>query len=113
MGDRPEPGAVPMKDYVDLGRKGALLIGAVAAFGFAAVIMTLDKKNAKAVELALEGQEEATRVALDAAAEKGLHHNGLIERMREMSSTYITRGNLYSALIAAGVVSGIYFQFAR
>lgn len=92
---------VPIRSYVN-----ALAI--VMAIGFAAVIITLDRKNGEAVKLALEGQEEATRVALSAAAEKGLHHNGLIERMREMSSTYITRGNLYSALIAAGAVVGIY-----
>lgn len=107
-----DPDAVSIKEYVDLGRNGLLLIGTVAAIGFAAVIVTLDKKNAQAVELALEGQEEATKVALAASDAKGIAHNGLIERMREMSATSITRGNIYSALIAAGIVSGIYFQLA-
>ena len=97
------------KSYIHLGLVGLFAVGVTAAIGFAAVIVTLDKKNTQAVALALEGQEEATKVALDAAAEKGLHHNGLIERMREMSATYVTRGNVYSAIVAAAAVSGIYF----
>lgn len=35
-------------------------------------------------------REKATRVAFDAANEKGVHHNGLIDRMREMSKQYVT-----------------------
>lgn len=85
---------VPMRAYVNT-------IAVLMAISFATVIIILDRKNG-----------EATSVAFKAAEAKGVQHNGLIERMREMSAQYITRGNLYSALIAAGVVSGIYFGFA-
>lgn len=105
--------SVPMKAYVDARTRGLLWVGITAALGFAAVILTLDRKNGEAVKLALEGQEEATKVALAAAAEKGLHHNGLIDRMREMAGTYVTRGNVYSLIIGAAAVAGIYFGFSR
>jgi hypothetical protein len=86
---------VPIRAYVNI-------VALCMAIGFAVVIVILDHKNG-----------EATSVAFKAAEAKGIQHNGLIERMREMSQTYITRGNVYSALIAAGVVSGIYFGFAH
>lgn len=97
---------VPIRTYVNS-------LALVMALGFATVIFTLDRKNGEAVKLALEGQEKATKVAFEAAEAKGIQHNGLIERMREMSAQFVTRGNIYSALIAAGVVSGIYFEIAR
>jgi len=85
----------------------------VITVGFATVIFTLDRKNGEAVDRALVAQEKATKVAFEAAEAKGIQHNGLIERMREMAGTYITRANVFSALLAAGVVSGIYFGFAK
>jgi len=38
----------------------------------------------------VHGMEKATAVALTAANEKGVAHNGLIDRMREMSKQYVT-----------------------
>lgn len=100
-----------MKAYIDARTRALMWVGITAALGFAAVIFMLDMKNGKAVSAALVAQEKATQVAFDAAEAKGVQHNGLIERMREMAGTYITRGNLYSALVAAGVVVAIYSQF--
>lgn len=93
--------SVPLRSYVNS-------LALVIVLGFAAVIITLDRKNGQAIDRALVAQKEATQVAFAAAEAKGIQHNGLIERMREMSQTYITRGNLYSALIAAGVITSIY-----
>lgn len=66
---------VPLRDYVDLQVKGL-------------------RRELEAIDrlhhmLAAE-REKATRVAFDAANEKGVHHNGLIDRMREMSKQYVT-----------------------
>lgn len=92
---------ISIKDYIDARHNAVLLLGLTITIAVAVIILTLDVKSAK-----------ATRVAMAAAEAKGIQHNGLIERMREMSATYITRGNILSALIAAGIVSGIYFGFA-
>lgn len=100
-----------MKAYVDARSSALFWTGVCAVLGIVAVMLSLDMKNGKAVDRALVAQEKATHVAFEAAEAKGIQHNGLIERMREMSGTYITRANLYSALIAAGVVVTIYSQF--
>jgi hypothetical protein len=86
---------VPIRAYVNT-------LAICLALGFATIIVILDHKNG-----------EATSVAFKAAEAKGIQHNGLIERMREMSGTYITRGNLYSALLAAGVCATIYAAFLK
>lgn len=67
--------SVPLRDYIDLQTEGL-------------------RREIEAVDrlhhmLAAE-REKATRVAFDAANEKGVHHNGLIDRMREMSKQYVT-----------------------
>lgn len=101
------------KSCIDTRISALLWLGIAVSVGFAAVIFTLDHKNGKAVEAALAAQERATHVAFEAAEAKGVQHNGLIDRMREMSATFVTRGNVYSAILAAAAVSGIYFGFAR
>jgi hypothetical protein len=92
---------VPIRSYVNT-------VALVMAIGFAAIIFTLDRKNGEAVDRALVAQEKATKVAFEAAEAKGIQHNGLIDRMREMSGQFVTRGNIYSALIAVGAVVTIY-----
>jgi len=75
MGDR----GVSLKEHTDEARSAdraltaVALIGVVCAFG--AVVW---------------GMQKATKVALNAADEKGAHHNNLIDRMREMSKQYVT-----------------------
>jgi hypothetical protein len=92
---------VPIRSYVNT-------VALVMAIGFAAIIFTLDRKNGEAVDRALVAQEKATKVAFEAAEAKGIQHNGLIDRMREMSGQFVTRGNIFSALIAVGAVVTIY-----
>jgi hypothetical protein len=45
---------------------------------------------ASTITAVILGMEKATAVALTAADEKGVAHNGLIDRMREMSKQYVT-----------------------
>lgn len=50
---------------------------------------------------------EAVRIALDAAKEKSMAHNDLIQEMRRKETTYITKTTLYAALIATVSISGL------
>lgn len=66
---------IPIRDYIDL-----------KVEGLRRELEAIDRLHHM---LAAE-REKATRVAFDAANEKGVHHNGLIDRMREMSKQYVT-----------------------
>jgi hypothetical protein len=104
---------VSLKSYVDAGNRWMLLLGLSVVVGMGTVIAVIDVKNAKATTLALGGAEEAIKVAVKSVEEKGVHHNGLIDRMREMSAQYVTRGNVYAALVAAGICSAIWGVFGQ
>jgi len=87
-----------LKEHYDVIAASNRMIGLVAAIGLISIVMVMNAGNAKATALALEGQREATRVALEAANDKGAAHNGLIERMRELSSTYVTKTTVFLVL---------------
>jgi hypothetical protein len=104
---------IPLKDYVDTAAAGLFRLGVTVTVGLLVLFFVGDFKNSKAVGLALRGAEEATKVALDAAEAKGVQHNGLIDRMREMQATFVTKGNVMSFLVALGICTTIYFTFLR
>jgi hypothetical protein len=104
---------VPLRDYTDARIADLRLVGVVVALSILTVIFTMNAGNAKATKLALDGSEKATSVALAASDAKGVAHNGLIDRMREMSATFITRGNVVSFLTAIAACAAIYLAFVR
>lgn len=53
-----------------------------------------------------EADREAVRIALDAAKEKSLAHNDLIQEMRRKEGLYVTKGMLMTALGATIAVFG-------
>ena len=50
--------------------------------------------------------QEAVRAALDAAKEKSLAHNDLIKEMQRKEALYVTKAELYAALLAVVAVVG-------
>ncbi len=70
---------VPLKDHFDAVNAERRRTTIVAFLGLIAVGWAV-----------IQGMEKATAVALTAANEKGVHHNGLIDRMREMSQQFVT-----------------------
>jgi hypothetical protein len=62
------------------------------------------------IDMRFEEGGRATKVALDAANEKGLHHNGVLETLRVWQQRTITWPILLSCLIGAGAGVGIYSQ---
>lgn len=56
---------------------------------------------------------KATGVAFAAAEAKGIQHNGLIERMREMALKYITRETVIAFLTAIGIFTALYVAFLK
>lgn len=63
------------------------------------------------VNMRFEERGKATEVALDAATEKGIQHNGVLDTLRAWQQRTITWPVLLSALIGAGAVVGIYETF--
>ena len=104
---------VPIRDYTDAVVSGLRWWVVTAALGFAAIIITIDKKNDAAVKLALDGMREATKVALDAADAKGVQHNGLIEYLRQLMGKFITREALVAFVVALGVFTSVYVAFLK
>jgi hypothetical protein len=70
---------VPLREYQEAINRERTRTIAVAFIGLVAVGWAV-----------IQGMEKATHVALAAANEKGVAHNGLIDRMREMSKQYVT-----------------------
>jgi hypothetical protein len=70
---------VPLREHIETVSKLRDRIALVAFLGLIAVGWAV-----------VQGQEKATSVAFDAANEKGVAHNGLIDRMREMARQYVT-----------------------
>jgi putative NIF3 family GTP cyclohydrolase 1 type 2 len=104
---------IPLKDYVDAKETGLLRLVGVTAVGLLILFFVGDLKDSKAVRIALDGTGEATKVAKAEAKDALLKHNGLIDRMRELSATYVTKGSVMSFLVAVGICVTIYFAFLR
>lgn len=56
---------------------------------------------------------KANTVAFAASEAKGIQHNGLIERMREMAARYITRETVIAFLSAIGIFTALYVAFLK
>lgn len=49
----------------------------------------------------LTGYNRAINAALVARKEEAVHHNGLIDQMKDQQSTFVTRGQLVATIVAA------------
>lgn len=91
---------VPLREYIDAAMGSQRRLGIACLVGLCAVVLTLQMGNSK-----------ATKVALDAATEKGNLHNDLIRKGEQKEITFITRGQVYAALSAALVVIGLLIAY--
>lgn len=96
-----------LKQHVDALAAERLKLGLAVAVGIVAVLITMNAGNSKAISIALEGERLARTVALDQANEKGRLHNDLIRKGERSAATYVTRGQVYSALGTALVIIGL------
>lgn len=63
----------------------------------------------------LTGYNRAIDAALVARKEEAIHHNGLIDQMKDQQGTFVTRGQLIATMVAAigavGTMIGILRYF--
>jgi hypothetical protein len=91
---------VPVKDYVDAQDAANRRLGAVVVVGVLAVMFTLHLTTSKALTVAFASAGKALDV-----------HNDIIRSGERKEATFITRGQVYSALATSLVLTGLALTF--